>query len=187
MSRLIRTAALLLCAALLLAFLFPEGRALSAEMQRVLVTNFPDLQKISGTVSVEGPIRHAMQQRFAEVVVSPVKPTETQRLAPGGTLITDGFTSVVLGLSGQFKTATSRPGTIGAILIPDEEPILRAFEEEGKFELSLEIKAISASGSSTYFASGSEKSTLGFPRYRVFFYNTTDRPVGVYLHAYLTH
>ena len=187
MSRPMQFVALLLCTVLALATLLPIAHASSEDIQRVLVNNFPSLQKVFGAVTVEGTISHAVQQRFPETVVSPVKPEETHRLVAAGTLAADGFTSVVLGVSGQFKSQFSRAGTIGVILIPEEDPILRAFEEAGKFQFPLEVKAVSANNQSPHFASESVKLTLAFPRYRVYFYNTTDGTVGAFLHTYLTN
>jgi hypothetical protein len=125
--------------------------------------------------------------RFPEMVVSPAKPAEFRRLTPGGIVDAGGFTSMILGLGGQFKSSLPRPGEVGAILLPDEDPVVRAFNEEGKFEFSLEVKALAASGLSPYFASDPEKFTVAFPRYRIYFYNTTDRTVGVNLYVYLTN
>jgi hypothetical protein len=187
MSSRVRTTLGIVCALLILSFLLPPGRALSQEIQRVLVTNFPDLQKVAGTVTVEGIVRHGTYQRLTEVTVSPAKPSETRRLTPGGTLDTDGYTGMVLGLNGQFKTSLPRPGEVGAILLPDEEAVLRAFNDDGKFQFAQEIKASAASGLSPYFASEPEKFIIGFPRYRIFYYNTTDRTVGVNLYVYLTN
>jgi len=182
-----RTTAWLLSALLLLSLLLPSGRTLAQEIQRVLVTNFPELQRITGTVTVEGTVRHGAAQPFREVVVSPASPSQIHRLTPGGSLVTDGFTSLVLALSGQFKASDSRPGTVGVILLPDEETVLRAFEEDGRYHFPLEVRAATVAAASPFFASSQEKLTIAFPRYRVFFYNTTDRSVAVNLHAYLTN
>ncbi len=187
MPNLARTAAWILCTALLLAFLAPQGRALPQEIQRVLVTNFPDLQKIGGAVTVDGTVRHGLIQRFPEILVQPVEPSSTRRLVPGGTLVADGFTSVALSLGGQLKLRASRPGTIGALLVPDEEFVLQAFEEDGRLLFPLEVKAESGTSSPPYFASSQGPLPVAFPRYRVFFYNTSDRTAAVSLYAYLTN
>ncbi len=47
--------------------------------------------------------------------------------------------------------------------------------------------APSVSGASLYFASEPQRFTVGFPRYRVLVYNTTDKTASVSLHAYLTN
>lgn len=157
------------------------------EIQRVLVTNFPDLQQVAGTVSVEGPVRHSTLQRVRDILVPPVEPKETGRLIDGGVLMMDGFTSAVLSLNGQAKGKILRSGTAGAILIPEEETVTRAFEEEGMAQFSLEVSASISSGSSRSFASTPVRLTVGFPRYRVHLYNTSDKTVTVALFAYLTN
>ncbi len=165
----------------------PDGMASSDEIQEVAVVNFPDLQQVAGTVSVKGPILHATLQQVKEVLVSPVEPKKTTRLIDGGILSTDGFTSIVLGLNGRVQGKTFESGTVGAILIPEEESVIRAFDEEGQVQFPLEVTATLTSGASRSFASAQKKVAVAFPRYRVRFYNTSDRTVTVNLFAYLTN
>ena len=188
MSRKLPVIALSLFAASLI-FLMAPGEPLRSqdEIQRTFVTNFPQTQQVAGTVSIDGVVRHATLQRLKDIQVPPVGPRETTRLIQGGALVTDGFTAVVLGLAGQTRGRTLRAGTVGALLIPDEEPVTRAFEEEGLAQFPMEIKMSPVTGASLSFASAQERLTLGFPRYRVLFYNTTDKTATVNLYAYLTH
>jgi hypothetical protein len=176
----------LLCGALLLLQTSPV-KGQQDEIQRVLVTNFPATQQIAGTVSIDGPVRHATLLRLKEILVSPVEPKETGRLIDGGVVSMDGFTSAVLSLSGQAKGTILRSGTVGAILIPEEEPIIRAFEEEGLAQFPLEVSASLPAGSLRSFSSAQPRLTVGFPNYRVHLYNTTDKTVTVTLFAYLTN
>jgi hypothetical protein len=188
MSRHLSAIGPILFAASLIFFLAPgESLRSQDEIQRTFVTNFPQTQQVAGTVSIDGTIRHATLQRLKDVQVPPVGPKETTRLIQGGTLTTDGFTAVVLGLAGQTRGRILHAGTVGALLIPDEEPVTRAFEEEGLTHFPMEIKASSVTGASLSFASPQERLTVGFPRYRVFFYNTTDKTATVNLYAYLTN
>ncbi|HEU5179238.1 MAG TPA: hypothetical protein VFW45_00475 [Candidatus Polarisedimenticolia bacterium] len=161
------------------------GAGATEEIQRVFVANFPSVQKVSGSVSIEGTVRHGLPQHFKDLTVPPVAPTEVSRLIPAGVLETDGFTSVILALNGQSKKNPIKPGVVGAILVPDEDPVLRIFEEEGKGQFSLEIKTAAFSSSSPYVASDSQRYPVGFPRYRVWLYNTSDRTVSANLYAYL--
>jgi hypothetical protein len=179
-------AAITVAAVLLVPILAGADRS-EDEIQSVLVTNFPQTQRIAGTVSVEGLVKHSQMQRMKEIVVPPVGPRETTRLIQVGSLSTDGFTSVVLSLDGQLRGKALQGGEIGGILIPDEESVSRAFEEAGHTHFRLEIAAPSPAGGSVYFASSPERSILAFPRYRVFLYNTTDKTATVNLYAYLTN
>jgi hypothetical protein len=186
MARTVLTAVLSLLLAALALALLPAGSAISQEIERVLVTNFPRTQEVAGTVSVEGPVRHARLQRIKEVLVPPVGRGETTRLIEAGMVATDGFTAVVLSLNGQAKGRILRPGTVGALLIPEEDSILRAFEEEGQAQFPLEVSASLESGEPRSFASTPARATVAFPRYRVRLYNTGDKTVTVNLYAYLT-
>ena len=177
----------------LLLLVLPAGQAISQELQSVLVTNFPQLQEVKGTVSVEGtvsiegPVRHAALRRLKEVLVSPADPGETSRLTDGGILEADGFTGVVLSLNGRTRGKILEPGTVGAILLPEEESVTRAFEQEGRYQFPLELTAGLTPGASGSFASEPKRATLAFPRYRVRLYNTSDRSVTVNLYAYVTN
>jgi hypothetical protein len=168
----------------------PARRALSEEVQSVtsvFITNFPKVWNVTGKVDVEGPISHARYIPLREVVVPPVSPKDTIRLVQGGTIDTEGFTAMVVGLSGQIKGEVYRSGTVGVFLIPDEEMVVRAFEEKGLMQFMTELNAPGVSAASPYFASTQTRVQVGFPRYRTYFYNSSDRSVSVNLFAYLTN
>ena len=163
------------------------GAAGAREILDVQVLNFPDPQKIKGTVTIEGPIRHSELVRFTDVIVPPVKPTDTTRLVSAGSLEVSGYTHAVLSLNGLTKGDVMRPGSVGAYLIPEEELVVRTFIEAGQVQFPLEVVAGGVSASSAYFASKSERQALAFPRYRVLLWNTSDKTVTVNLFAYLTY
>ena len=54
----------------------------SESIQRVLVTNFPEVWKIEGEVSIPRPIRLAQLVSFPDVLVPPVQPTDTPLAVP---------------------------------------------------------------------------------------------------------
>jgi len=181
-------ATLLLCAGGALLLLFtPSGQTLSQNIQSVLVTNFPDVQRIEGQVNVKGAIRLAEMVTFKEIIVPPVDPTETTRLVEAGTLITDGFPNVVLSLHGVVRGDVKRSGDVGVILIPDEKTVQDAFNEQGKIHFSLETAATGVSNVTPFFASKQPRYTVGFESYKVLLYNTTDKTVTANLYAYLTN
>ncbi len=178
-----RIAVLVLIAVSSVVLLAAVGR----EILEVMVLNFPDLQKIKGSVTIEGPIRHGDLIRFGDIIVPPVRPTDTTRLISAGTLVTDGYTDVVLSLNGITKGNVLKGGAVGAFLVPDEESIVRTFLEVGQIHFPLEIVATGVTGASPYFASKSERSIVAFPRYRVLLYNTSDKTVTANLFAYLSY
>ncbi len=188
-----KSAVAVLCAgtALLAILLVPGGTVLSQEVgdavRRVIVTNFPERQKIEGEVTVRGPIRQTAQIVLRDIVVPPVSPKDTQRLIQAGTITTDGFSFVVLGLAGQIKGEVVRTGSVGAFLLPEEETVIRTFEEKGEMQFPLQVTASSVSSLSPYFASDQPRLLVGFPRYRVYLYNTSQKAVSVNLYAYLTN
>jgi len=94
---------------------------------------------------------------------------------------------VVLSLSGRGQGKILKPGSVGAILVPDEEAIIHALEEEGQIQFPLEITAPVEPGEARSFASKQIQHTVGFPRYRVLLYNTSDKTATVNLFAYLTN
>ena len=184
------TIALLVLAAAAVFVVTPARRALGDEAQQVasvLVTNFPKIWSISGKVDVDGPIRHARYIPLREIVVPPVNPKDTIRLVQGGTIETDGFTAMVVGLSGQIKGEVYRGGTVGVFVLPDEEQVVHAFEEKGVMQFMTEINAPGISAASPYFSSEQTRIQIGFPRYRTYFYNSSDKSVSVNLFAYLTN
>ena len=83
-SRFLACLTLLLLAAFLL--LTPSGRTFSQAVQEVIVLNFPQVQTVDGTVTVEGAVRLSESQVFEGITVPPVKPSETTRLVDGGLL-----------------------------------------------------------------------------------------------------
>lgn len=179
-------AASLALAAAVLVFV-PAGRAVADGVQSVFVTNFPRVFNVDGAVSLKAPVPLSQQVAFRDVVVPPVSPKETTRLIDAGTIDASGFTNIVLSLSGQIKGEFVKPGNVGAILLPAEEQIQRAFDEKGSLQFHFEVQAIGVSSASPYFASSQPRYQLGFPRYRVFLYNTGERTVTVTLFAFLTN
>lgn len=167
--------------------LTPQGTAIAQEVRSVLVTNFPKVFKVSGSVSIDGPVKQAQLAALRDVVVPPVNPKETIRLIQGGIVESDGFANMVLGLQGQIKGEVYRSGTVGVFLLPDEEPIVKIFEEKGLMQFAAEVNAPGVSAASPYFTSTASRIQVGFPRYRTYFYNTSDKTVTVNLFAYMTN
>ena len=176
----------LLLAILGLAVIALGARA-AGDLMDVQVVNFPDPQRVKGSVTIDGPIRHGDLVRFGDIIVPPVKPTDTTHLIQAGSLLTDGYTHAVLSLSGLTNGDVTRRGAVGVFLIPEEELVLRTFLEAGQVQFPLEVSAPNVTSSSAYFASKAEYQTIAFPRYRVLLWNTSDKTVTVNLFAYLTY
>lgn len=154
--------------------------------ERVLVTNFPEIQRVDGSVTVPEPVPQSALFRRRDVVVPPIDRSTTTQLVEAGTLDAAGFTHAVLSVRGEVQGNLVREGVVGLVLVPDEEPIVRALLEEGRFELALEVETRVLRTERGYFASGQPRLALGFPRYRVYLYNSSDRSVEADVYVYLT-
>lgn len=165
----------------------PAPRSSAAETERVIVTNFPEVQRVRGAVAVPEPIPHSELVRRLDVIVPSVAPEATTQLVEAGTVDAVGFTHAVLGLRGEAQGSLGRDGTVGVVLIPEEEPVIQALLEEGRFEFPLEVRTAVTRAERGFFASDQPRFALGFPRYRVLLYNTADRSVSADVYVYLTH
>jgi hypothetical protein len=186
MSRRVLAVALGLFAVVLLIGL-PTGIAVSREMLDVVVNNWPQIQQVDGTVKVEGPIRNAELVSFENITVAPIKRHQTTRFIEAGTLTTDGYPYVVLSVSGVVKGEVLKPGKVGVLLLPVQEKVDAAFNERGQFMFPLEVTSKSVDHGDPYFDSPQPRFTVGFPEYRVFLYNTSEKSVLVDVFAYLTN
>ena len=74
---------------------------------------------------------------------------------------------------------------VGALLIPDEKEITDALIK-GYIHFPLEVQSVLARREISVFSTQSYL-PVGFPRYKVFLYNSTDKGVEVDLFVYLTN
>ena len=174
-------------AAALLVLLFAPIRTLSQEIQSVFVSNFPQVQPVSGDVRLSEPMPFAKQVRFNDLLVAPVPRRETTRLIEAGTLETQGFTHVVLSLRGQIGGSVVKAGDIGVVLIPDEPQIIEALDEQALIQFPLEAVAVGIDLRTPVFASNQPRFVIAFERYKVLLYNSTDKTARVDVFAYMTN
>lgn len=154
-----------------------------SDVESVRVINLPEVQK----VEIDAPAPHTRLLTVTEAVVSPAELADTASLTTGGTVETEGFGSAILTLAGQIKSDLYSSGAVGAVLVPDTALARTAFEEEQVILFPLVVQAPVTGEDTAYFQSGQTRVELAFPRYRVYFFNTTDRPAGVTLYAYLVN
>jgi hypothetical protein len=159
----------------------------SGEVVPVAVTNFPDLVRVEGNVAIKGPIQDTTLVTLADVIVPPVRREDTTHFIDAGAVTTDGFAFGVVSVVGELKGQPQRPGDVGAILLPDDDRVLRALSERGQLLLAEEAKGTPAAGASPYFAAKPVRFAVAYPRYRVFLYNAGDKAVSVTVHTYLTN
>ena len=169
-----------------LALLLPVGQAISSDILQVYITNWPTTQTVKGEMVVTAPVPLATEVSFLEIIVPPVPRKETTRLIEAGTLVTEGFPSIVLSLHGEVRGQVQKPGSVGVILLPDEKSIQDAFDDQGAIHFALETEAPGINSRTPYFASKQPRYTVAFSSYKILLYNTTDKTVSANLYAYLS-
>jgi hypothetical protein len=159
----------------------------SQESTTVWVQNFPEVQQVKGSLTIPGPIAHAILVRRERVVVPPMGRLDVNESVMAGVLEADGFTQATLSLQGEVADRQAVSGTIGALLIPDEEPVVRDLREARRVDFPLEVAAQVTAGGTVYFSGQAAHLPVGFPRYRIYFYNTSNKGVELNLYVYLTN
>lgn len=186
MAKKIGWVALALALVLWLA-LSETGRAVTGEVQEVFVRNFPEIQEVKGRVGVDGPIVHSAFERRENLIVTPARRNEVTSLTPAGVVETAGFTSAVLSLEGEVRDNLFNAGAVGAVLVPDEGPVLDTFREDGRIEFPLEVVANVDPQKGSRFSSEPTIRPIAFPRYKVFLYNASNKSVEANLYVYLAN
>ncbi len=134
------------------------------------------------SVSVPEPIPHASIQRFLEIPVS-ASTHLTGSSISAGKVDSAGFSRMMLSLGGEIQ-GSDLNGTVGAILVPVEEFVVKATKRDiTPFALRVEANAIGDTG---IFAAVPSSLPVSFPQYAVFFYNTGEKAVKANLYVYLT-
>ncbi|MBZ0114545.1 MAG: hypothetical protein K8J08_18925 [Thermoanaerobaculia bacterium] len=172
--------------AVLVSLAIPRSTVEADGPSRVVVTNFPEVQNVEGKVEVSTPIPHS-DLRVTEGQVSPGAFVNPNSYNDGGVLTTAGFTSVSLALAGRIQGRIGGPGRVGALLVPDVPDILEALDTYGVQQFALHVEAPVEPSESGIYQSQPVHFRLGFPRYRVYFYNETSRTANATLYAYLSN
>ncbi len=175
---------LLAATVMILAALAISNRPVVADApEAVLVTNFPEVQQVSGRVAVSEPIP---QTRFEtrKALVSPAPLSDSTNLTDVGTIDTAGFTYVTLSLSGLLQ-GSAQPGAVGVVLVPDVPEVTTALRTYGILQLELRAEAPIDPSQRGLFSSKPETFRLAFPRYRVLLYNATQKAADATVYAYL--
>jgi hypothetical protein len=150
----------------------------------VTVTNFPSTQQVAGTVAVGGPMPSTRLESNG-ALVSPALPTDLNSLTDGGVLDASGFVSATFSLAVAVQGSLGSPGKVGALLVPDVAEILSTMRNSGVVQFPIAIEAPVAPSPTGIHQAVPVTTRLGFPRYRVFFYNTTPRSSQLTLYSYL--
>ena len=120
------------------------------------------------------------------IVVNPIERSQIQSLVDAGTIDTEGYSDLVLNMAGMPSASVQKGGVVGAILIPDIPPFDEAFRKWGILPAIIELTAEIKTGEMNFIAK-QKRFDVGFPRYRLLFYNTTDSNMTIAFFAYRTH
>jgi hypothetical protein len=168
----------------LMALLAPVRPGLADPPSQVTVTNFPEVQAVSGRVAISDPIPQTRLET-RKALVSPVALSDTTHLTDAGSIDCTGFTYVTLSLGGGLKGA-GQAGAVGVVLVPDVPDVLEALRSYGVLQFPLSLEATVPVTASGLFSSESKTFRLAFPRYRVLLYNTTPRSAESTVYALLS-
>jgi hypothetical protein len=168
--------------AVALTLLAPQGATVAAGPEVVIVDNFPQVQKIAGSVTVGEPVPQTrLETRTA--LVSPAPLADTNHLTDGGFIDTAGFSHITLSLAGSVQGSGS--GAVGVVLLPEVAEVKTALRSYGVLQFPLRVEALAERAPGSLFSSESATFRLAFPRYRVLFYNATPHSAEVTVFAYL--
>jgi hypothetical protein len=183
-----RAASLAPLLALALFALHADHAPLAADEgpQRVAVVNFPDVQRVTGTVAIGAPIPQTRLETLT-ALVSPGRRTDAGSYTDAGTLDTAGFASVSLGVAGVVQGRLASPAPVGVLMLTDEPEIVATFRTHGIAQFALEVEAQATPAEPGIFHSAQVHFRLGFPRYRVLLYNASPRTSEVTVYAYLNN
>ncbi len=146
----------------------------AAAQTEVKVVGVPD-------VSVPKPIPHSELVVFRDIAVSSTRGNGTGKMTFAGTVIADGYTSVMLSLAVEPVGS----GSVTAYLVPTEKFVSAACDA-GPMLFSL-AAAVTFSEDDKVAGSMSFQHQLAFPQYAVYLANTSDRPVKAQFFVYLRH
>jgi hypothetical protein len=168
----------------LLVMIIQSPHAIASQPTEVHVDNFPETLQIKGSVSIEGPIKHSKYIKKEGLLVPISRRGELSEMFHGGIVEVEGFTSIEVNLQGEIKSSSFTSGSIGVLLVPDEEPVLRSLREAKRIQFPIEGVAEIKSGDSSFFSADQTYKRVTFPRYRLYLYNTLNKSAeaNVYIH-----
>jgi hypothetical protein len=148
----------------------------AGSQEAIWIANFPEVQQVTGSVAIDGPIPAAQFESFTDVVVTSVRPDDTNRLVSAGTLDAGGFTTMALSLAVEVKGTVPKDCRVGAVLVPDEDLVNSAFAD-GHILFPVRVEVAVPAEAPQFVSSDPEVLPVAFPRYKVYLFNTGSRTV----------
>jgi hypothetical protein len=152
--------------------------------QAVTVTNFPEVQQVSGQVVVSQPIPQTRLDTWM-ALVAPAERSDTSDLTDAGTIDATGFTHVTLSLTGLLQ-GSPQGGAVGVLLVPNVPEVTTALRTYGVLQLELGVEAPITTAKTSLFSSQPATFRLAFPSYRILLYNTGQKSAEATVYAYLS-
>jgi len=140
------------------------------------------LAMVSGSAAAQGAFDNGLRV-FEGISVGAAERDEPARMTEGGVLSVDGASAMVVTLSGELKGRAERAGIIGVFLLPDLPAFDGLYRSRGVFLPVAEVTAAAGKDGAAHFVATSKRLDVGFPRYRIFFFNTTGTRAAVNLYV----
>ena len=118
-------------------------------------------------------------------MVPPSRRADPGDLRPIGSVDASAFTEVVLSLHGVVSDDVFQSGEVGAVLLPHDEEIKRAWLEDAVALFPIEVIASAQSGTVRFSAQCNGR--VAFPTYDLMLFNETNRSVELDLHLFLSN
>jgi len=153
--------------------IMPSAQAAS----EVKVVNTP-------SVTVPRPIPHARLQEFHAIPVS----AKSEATMIETRLNATGFSHATISIAVEVQGMADESGLVTATLLPAVPFVLKTFQRDLIKLFPIEAGVfVERSDIIDVFGSQPTVHPLAFPKYYVFFSNSSDRPVKAYLYVNLTH
>jgi len=168
----------------------------AARADSVVVSNFPEVQAVRGTVQIDGSLKieqpvevtgHLDDTRFVafeDRIVGPqVAGAMPRQMHFLGSLDATGYGSVVISVATFVPTGWSEHGKVGVLLVPAVAIVHEAADRDGSTPLALRFDVEVSNAGGTTAAASSERLPLAFPRWHAYLTNTSGASLEV--HAFL--
>ena len=136
------------------------------------------------SVTVPSPIPHS---RLEEVLAIPISAKSAGPLMPLA-IDASGYTQATISIAVEVQGLADEPGMVTATLLPAVPFVLKTYQDDVIKLFPIEAGVyVERSDTIDVFGSQPTVHPLAFPKYVVFFTNSSDRPVKAYLYVNLTH
>jgi hypothetical protein len=145
----------------------------------VYVTNFPEKQITQDVNSIPSTVLNKIEN----IDIGTFTYLEVMDLSKKYLLDTGGYTKATVSMFGFPKAFDFKDCRVGVVLLPNEDAIWKAWQEDRVMILSSEVST-KVTAKDKYFQ-GQIEIDLHFPSYMIGFYNTCSTNVEISIYSYL--